>query len=61
MQFGPRFHQSLLTLRKRAGDKSNRMDSKNCSMFLIIGVEVRLVMTCRGLSEHADNDPVETR
>jgi hypothetical protein len=46
VQFSPRFNQSLLTLRQRSGDKSDRTNGKNCGMVLLIRVKMGLVMTC---------------
>ena len=60
MKLNPRFHQPQLASREVSGDHLNRVDSEDAHAVLIIGVEVRLMVTTANLNEHADDDSIKS-
>src|SRR5271156_2038166 len=61
MQFGPRFHKTLLSERKRARNQFDRIQAVNRHRLLIVSVEVRQMMWSKWLRIHADNNPKKPR
>ena len=61
MQLSPSFDEALLPLRHQTSHQGHGRDREDCDILLIIGMEMRHMVAFRRLTEHPDDDPVETR
>lgn len=59
MQFCPRLNQTLLPLRKASGQERNWTNAKDGGVLLIVGMEVRHVMSLGGLNKHSNDDAIK--
>ncbi len=57
MEFGPSFHEALLTPGQTPPDQFERGYAVNCDPLLIIGMEVWLVVGDSSLREHSNDNP----
>lgn len=57
MEFGPSFHEALLTPGQTPSNEFERVHAVNCDLLLIIGMEVRFVVWGAMLGEHSDDNP----
>jgi len=59
MQFCPCLHQALLPLRKASGKERNRSNAEDGGVLLIVGMEVRHVMSLGGLNKHSNDNAIK--
>lgn len=59
MQLRPRLDESPLDTRQLPGNEVNRLNAENPDVFLMVGMEVRRVVTDSSLHEHSDDDAEE--
>jgi len=60
MDFTPRFHEPALRQVKATANKLEGVDREDTDVILIVRVEVRSMVGCCGLGEHANDDPEES-
>lgn len=56
MKLCPRFYEAALNARQLTGYQVDRIDAEDTALPLIVGMEMRRVVTHAGLHEHPDYD-----